>query len=223
MQPDEVAVGAGYEKGLAARGPFGWYMRWYLRRRRPIEVPTILQAVGAGPYPRVLDAGCGTGLRLADMYRRGHRRRSLAGVDVSTMMAQETRDRLAGVVGPGTRVRVENCSAVELPFDDKTFDLLMANAIVKHLDEERFARFLSEAHRVLASGGRISIWDFGRPLFKLPDVKVDNPALEMKNLRTSEVLMQRLTEAGFTQTGPYKVRRPWRMPVTFEGAVATRE
>jgi hypothetical protein len=37
MQPDEVAVGAGYEQGLAARGPLGWYMRWYLRRRRPIE------------------------------------------------------------------------------------------------------------------------------------------------------------------------------------------
>ncbi len=194
-----------------------------LRRRRPIEAPTILQAVGGGPYPRVLDAGCGTGLWLADVYRRGHGHESLAGVEVSAMMAQETRDHLEGVVGPETKAQVEDCSAVELPFADGSFDLVMANAMVKHLDDEPFARFLAKAHRVLAPGGRISLWDFGRPLFKLPDVKVDNPALEMKNLRTSEVLMRCLEEAGFTQTAPYKVKRPWRMPVTFEGAVATGE
>jgi SAM-dependent methyltransferase len=223
MNPEDIAVGTGYEKGLKTRGPFGWYMRWYLRRRRPIEVPTILDAVGGGPYPRVLDAGCGTGVWLADLYRRGHGRESLAGVEVSTMMAQETRDRLERIAGPNTRVQVENCSAVELPFADGSFDLVMANAMVKHLDDEPFARFLAEAHRVLAPGGRISIWDFGRPLFKLPDVKVDNPALELKNLRTSEVLMQHLADAGFTQAGPYNVKRPWRMLVTFEGAVATRE
>jgi ubiquinone/menaquinone biosynthesis C-methylase UbiE len=223
MKLDDIAVGKGYEKGLEARGPFGWYMRWYLRRRRPIEVPTILQAVGGAPYPRVLDAGCGTGLWLADVYRRGHGHESLAGVDVSEMMAQETRDRLGRIACPDTKVQIENCSAVELPFADGSFDLVMANAMVKHLDDGPFARFLAEAYRVLSPGGRISLWDFGRPLFNLPDVKVDNPALEMKNLRTSEVLMQRLSEAGFTQTAPYKVRRPWRMPVTFEGAVATRE
>lgn len=154
MKSDDIAVGKGYEKGLEARGPFGWYMRWYLRRRRPIEVPTVLQAVGGGTHPRVLDAGCGTGLWLADVYRRGHGHESLAGVEVSAMMAQETRDRLAALVAPDTEVQVEDCSAVELP---------------------------------------------------------------------SDVLMQRLEEAGFIDTAPYKVKRPWRMPVTLEGAVATRE
>ena len=55
MQPDELAIGEGYERGLRGFGPFSWYMRWYLRRRRPIEVPTVLESLGGGPYARVLD------------------------------------------------------------------------------------------------------------------------------------------------------------------------
>ena len=167
MQPDEVAVAHGYERGLTGFGPFSWYMRWYLRRRRPIEVPEVLQSLGAGPYARVLDAGCGTGLWLADLYSRGHGHAMLAGVDVSTVMVEDSRRRLARCVDSGTVVDVRVCSATELPFLDASFDLVMANAMVKHLDDEPFARFLAEARRVLAIGGRISIWDFGRPLFRL--------------------------------------------------------
>ncbi len=116
-------------------------------------------AVGGGPYPRVFDPGCGTGLWLADLYRRGHGRESLAGVDVSAMMAQETRDRLQAIVGTDTKVQIENCSAVELPFADGSFDLVMAYAMVKHLDDEPFARFLAEAHRVCKPGRRLLLID----------------------------------------------------------------
>lgn len=222
MQPDEAAVGKGYERGLTGFGPFSWYMRWYLRQRRPIEVPTVLEALGGGPYDRVLDAGCGTGLWLADMHTRGHGRTALAGVDVSGLMVEDARRRLAGAVAAPTTVDVRACSATELPFPDASFDLVMANAMVKHLDDEPFARFLAEARRVLAPGGRVSIWDFGRPLFKIPEVKPDNPALELKNLRTGEMLAGALESAGFRDAATYTLKRPWRMPVTLEGAVATR-
>ncbi len=222
MQPDEVAIGKGYERGLTGFGPFSWYMRWYLRRRRPIEVPTVLESLGGGTYTRVLDAGCGTGLWLADIYTRGHGREMLAGIDVSTLMVADAQRRLATIVTPDTKMDIQVCSAVELPFPDASFDLLMANAMVKHLDDEPFSRFLAEARRVLVSGGRISIWDFGRPLLPLGHVKPNNPALELKNLRDSSALMDALTGAGFENTAPYRLRRPWRMPVTLEGAVATR-
>lgn len=223
MRPDEVAVGRGYERGLQGVGPFSWYMRWYLRRRRPVEVPDVLMALGAGPYPRLLDAGCGTGLWLADLYGRGHGNKLLAGVDVSELMVSDARKRLAGVVRPETPVDLRVCSATELPFPDESFDLVMANAMVKHLDDEPFARFLAEARRVLVPGGRISVWDFGRAIIPLPSVKPANAALELKNLRSSEVLIDSLFAAGFEHTAPYKLKRPWRMPVTLEGAVATRQ
>jgi len=222
MQPDEIAIGEGYERGLKGVGPFSWYMRWYLRRRRPVEVPAVLASLGAGPYTRVLDAGCGTGLWLADLYTRGHGHTALAGVDVSALMLDDARQRLARLVAPGTVVDLRVCSATELPFPDASFDLVMANAMVKHLDDEPFARFLAEALRVLGSGGRISVWDFGRPLLRLPQAKPTNPALELKNLRTSDILIDALAAAGFDEAAPYTLKRPWRMPVTLEGAVATR-
>lgn len=222
MEPDEVAIGRGYERGLQGIGPFSWYMRWYLRRRRPIEVPSVLASLGGGPYARVLDAGCGTGLWLAELYARGHGHATLAGVDVSPLMIEDADTRLTSVVAPGTVVDLHACSATALPFSDASFDLVMANAMVKHLDDEPFVRFLGEARRVLVPGGRISIWDFGRPLLPLPEVKPANAALELKNLRSSEVLMSALAAAGFEEMAPYTLKRPWRMPVTLEGAVATR-
>ncbi|MDO8964786.1 MAG: class I SAM-dependent methyltransferase [Coriobacteriia bacterium] len=222
MRQEEIAVGEGYERGLKGLGPFSWYMRWYLRRRRPIEVPTVLASLGPGPYSRVLDAGCGTGLWLADLYSRGHGHVTLAGVDVSALMVEDARRRLARVAAPGTTVDLRVCSATELPFPDASFDLVMANAMVKHLDAEPLEQFLAEARRVLTSQGRISIWDFGRPLMRLPQVKPANAALELKNLRSSDVLMAALIEAGFGDAAPYTLKRPWRMPATLEGAVATR-
>jgi ubiquinone/menaquinone biosynthesis C-methylase UbiE len=222
MEAEEAAVGLGYERGLTGRGPFSWYMRWYLRRRTPIEAPVVLAHLGGGPYARVLDAGCGTGLWLADLYSRGHGHGVLAGVDVSALMIEDTRRRLASQVSQDTAVELQVCSATQLPFPDASFDLVMANAMVKHLDDEPFRQFLGEARRVLDRDGRISLWDFGRALVPLPSVKPSNAALELKNLRTSADLMAALADAGFEQTAPFTLRRPWRMPTTLEGAVGTR-
>jgi ubiquinone/menaquinone biosynthesis C-methylase UbiE len=222
MEAEEAAVGRGYERGLTGWGPFSWYMRWYLRRRAPVEAPAVLAHLGGGPYARVLDAGCGTGLWLGDLYSRGHGHSVLAGVDVSALMIGDARRRLASQVSQDTKVDLQVCSATRLPFPDASFDLVMANAMVKHLDDEPFGQFLREARRVLEAGGRISLWDFGRVLIPLPGVKPSNAALELKNLRTSEDLMAALSNAGFEQTAPFTLKRPWRMPTTLEGAVGTR-
>ena len=76
---------------------------------------------------------------------------------------------------------------------------------------------------MLRPGGRISVWDFGRPLVPIPRVQPRNAALRFENLRTSETLMRAMSDAGFTHARPYRLKRPWRLPVTLEGAVATRE
>lgn len=222
MKPEELAIAEGYESGLTGRGPFAWYMRWYLRKRRPVEAEDVLAALGGGPYPRVLDAGCGTGLWLEDLCSRGHGTSTLAGIDVSALMIEDTRHRLEHCDEDGIDVDLHVGSATTLPYDDDAFDLVMANGMVKHLDDDDFAEFLAEASRVLAPGGRISVWDFGRPLLPLPQTKPRNAALELKNLRTSEVLIDWLKGAGFEECAPYTLKRPWRLPVTLEGAVGTR-
>jgi ubiquinone/menaquinone biosynthesis C-methylase UbiE len=222
MEADEAAVGRGYERGLTGWGPFSWYMRWYLRKRAPVEAPVVLAHLGGGPYARVLDAGCGTGLWLEDLYARGHGHGMLAGVDVSALMIEDAHKRLVAQVLQDTTVDLQVCSATRLPFPDGSFDLVMANAMTKHLDDEPFKRFLAESWRVLDRGGRIELWDFGRALVPLPSFKPSNAALELRNLRTSEDLMAALAEAGFEQTAPFSLKRPWRMPTTFEGAVGTR-
>jgi hypothetical protein len=56
MEAEEAAVGLGYERGLTGRGPFSWYMRWYLRRRR-----SCLRTWGAVPMRAYLTLGAAPG------------------------------------------------------------------------------------------------------------------------------------------------------------------
>lgn len=219
----EMGVDQGYEKLLSGYGPMSWYIRWYLRHRPAREMPLVLAQLGAGPFPRLLDAGCAGGIWLGEAYRLGQGRELLAGADLSDMLVHEARKRLAHEA-PGTTVRIERTSAVAMPFQDGSFDAIMTNGMVKHLAPEDFERFLAEARRLLVPGGRLSVWDFGRLTIPEPKFDPSNPALSIRHctLRTSERFMELLAEAGFTDISAYGLPKLRRLPVTLEGAVGTR-
>ena len=108
------------------------------------------------PGLRVLDVGCGTGdyLRLlAPLVAPG----PAVGVDLSATLITEAlqrdargQDNLSFQVG----------SAYELPFPDASFDRVLANQVLLHLDDPWSA--VAEMRRVLAPGGLLSIgeWDW---------------------------------------------------------------
>lgn len=102
----------------------------------------------------VLDVGCGTGTvlkRLSEKFGiRGY------GIDTEEKMIEQ-----AVLKCPDMDIRL--CSCTETPFNDKSFDTIVACMAYHHFsDREKFA---AEAARLLKSGGRLYIADPKFPYF----------------------------------------------------------
>lgn len=93
---------------------------------------------------RVLDLGCGEGATLVHLGEPA----GAWGVDLFEAKARFAATRLRGC-------RFAQASVYELPFAAGTFDQLISRDLIHHLEEPD--RFLDEAARVLARGGRIDV------------------------------------------------------------------
>ena len=91
----------------------------------------------AGAHPLVLDAGCGIGL-LGRLYPD----LGLCGVDASFALLAQAQQ--------GYRLRVE-CNVEQLPFEDGTFDAVLAVNMLHHVIRPEAA--VAEFARVLVPGG----------------------------------------------------------------------
>jgi SAM-dependent methyltransferase len=101
----------------------------------------IARLVG-GPGLRVLDLGCRAGA-LTEHFAAGN---EVVGCDVDRGALERAVERL----GIETHwLDVED----DLPFDDETFDVVVAGELLEHLAQP--ARTVAEAHRVLVPGGRL--------------------------------------------------------------------
>ncbi len=128
----------GYE-----RGPRGLLHREIARR-----VGVLAVSLAAGVHaPRILDAGCGSGvlLRFVGTLRADAR---LAGVDPAPEMVR---------AASSPRLTVVQATAESLPFGDGTFDLVVSSTSFSHW-EDRDAG-LRECRRVLAAGGALLLAD----------------------------------------------------------------
>ncbi len=106
------------------------------------RIKTFLSAL---PGERVLEVGCGPGRDAHIMTQLGAR---VTGVDLSQGLLEKAKqaEPLATFL---------QMDATELAFDDESFDGVWASAVYLHLSPDDFAIALSEAFRVLASGGVI--------------------------------------------------------------------
>lgn len=125
---------------------------------------------------RVLEVGAGTG----ELWRRvPHDGLELTLTDFSPAMCA----RLAAV--PGARVR--RCDAGALPFADGSFDTIIANHMLYHVDDP--AAVLRELARVLRPGGRIAVATNGQAhMAELRDVgtRIGRPGLIARRDFTAE-------------------------------------
>jgi len=103
----------------------------------------------------VLDVGCGTGADVVDIARRVASSGAVTGVDVSEAMIAEAQRRTAGL---GLPVAFEVGNAMELRFEDGTFDGCRTERMLMHVPEP--TRAFSEMVRVTKTGGRVSVFDF---------------------------------------------------------------
>ena len=101
-----------------------------------------------------LEIGCGTGGLLVAAARAG---REIVGVDVASRWLVVARRRLAD---HGLAARLVAAQAERLPWPDATFDSVVADSVLEHLDDPSEA--LREWLRVLKPGGALVVWSPNR-------------------------------------------------------------
>jgi demethylmenaquinone methyltransferase/2-methoxy-6-polyprenyl-1,4-benzoquinol methylase len=110
----------------------------YAARSRPDWEPERRQAfaaIDALPPKRTLDVACGTG------FVTRHLRGEVVGLDQSDAMLEIAREQ-------APRARFVQSDALELPFDDGSFDRVFTSHFYGHLEEGERLAFVREARRV---------------------------------------------------------------------------
>jgi ubiquinone/menaquinone biosynthesis C-methylase UbiE len=142
--------------------PYRRIARYYDRIIEPMNVG--LRSIGLAMHPpapgmSVLDVGCGTGAHLAHYVDEGCRG---FGIDASPAMLSRARERL------GDRADLRLGSATELPFEDGSFDLVLAATLIHEMAPETHQTALGEIGRVLREDGRVLVIDFHAGSLRFP-------------------------------------------------------
>ncbi len=130
----------------------------YMQQRREEATLGALARRGAIDWAslRVLDVGCGRGLRLTDWLRWGVPPGHLAGIDLMPAYVAEAAARL-----PGADLR--QGAADVLPFADGQFDVTVQAMVMSSiLDAAMRRRVAAELIRVTAPGGVVLWYDMRR-------------------------------------------------------------
>jgi ubiquinone/menaquinone biosynthesis C-methylase UbiE len=114
-----------------------------------VETATLL------PGERMLDVACGTGIVARIAARKLGNTGSVTGLDASAPMLAAAR---AAATAEGVVVEWREGSAVELPFADAAFDVVLSQQGLQFFPDKPSA--LREMNRVLRPGGRLvlSVW-----------------------------------------------------------------
>jgi len=109
------------------------------------------------PGESMLDVGCGTGT-LAIAAKRRVGAGSVRGIDASAEMIARAREKASRA---NVDVAFEVASAEALPFSDRQFDVVASTVMLHHLRRAAREACVREIRRVLKTGGRLLVVDFG--------------------------------------------------------------
>lgn len=99
------------------------------------EVDVLAELIASLPPGRTLDVACGTG------FLTRHLRGDVVGLDQSERMLSRAREQ-------APEATLVAGDALELPFEDESFDRVFTSYFYCHLEEPERERFLAEARRV---------------------------------------------------------------------------
>ena len=149
------------------------------------------------PGLRVLDVGAGVGgpaRRFADRYGA-----TVTAVELSKTLA-DTAERLTRLVGLSAKVKVVNASALALPIEDASHDVVVIQHVAMQIAEKE--RLFGELARVLAPGGRLALHEIfaGDGELQWPLAWATEPS--MSALEPLDAAISRLNGLGLA-TGPF--------------------
>ena len=125
-----------------------------LRAENALRVPWIIEKIRSRVQQKCkfLDIGCGAGFLCNPMAAVGH---EVVGIDLSPSSLNEAQKRDAT-----KKVQYVVGAAEELPFPDKSFDVVSALDLLEHVENP--AKVIAEASRVLRPGGLFFFHTFNR-------------------------------------------------------------
>lgn len=134
------------------------YVRWRASRVGRItdvlEEQLILELAGQVADLEVLDVGCGDGQLAVALVDAGAH---VAAVDPDRRMLAAARDRSKKA---GASIRLAEATAENLPFDNDSFDVVIAITVLCFLHKPETA--FAEMARVLKPGGHLVVGDLAR-------------------------------------------------------------
>lgn len=159
--PEPVNNGRG--RHVSAYETYDETSRHYDRTRLAVGAEIILGCLAGLARPlaelAVLDAGCGTGNYSRAIVGAVGR---VTALDISRGMLEAAQAKLAAEAAAG-RVEFQRGAIDRLPFEDASFDAVMINQVLHHLDDEPGANFpahrrvFAEFARVLRPGGGLVV------------------------------------------------------------------
>jgi ubiquinone/menaquinone biosynthesis C-methylase UbiE len=182
-EPSLAALPRDYHARIRAVEERHW---WHVGMRK---IAAALLGGRPRPGARILDAGCGSG---------GFLRWALAqwpisqasGVDISEAAIALATDQV-----PAAELSVAPLHA--LPFDAASFDLVVANDVLQHVDESQVQASVAELRRVLAPAGTLLLRTNGarRALADRPDWRVYDAETLTRTLEHGGLRCERVTHA----------------------------
>ena len=122
-----------------------------IHQERHAQVLAWVDELGLPSGSCVLDAGCGAGLTATALAQRGLR---VHATDAAPAMVDLAR-RHAAETGVGDRVELGTADVQKLPFEEGTFDLVVALGVIPWLPSPSEA--VNEIARVTRPGGRVIV------------------------------------------------------------------
>lgn len=122
-------------------GPLSWWLRGMQN--------VVLSQIRFKPKAKILDIGCGTGRGLFFLFKKGFK--SLAGIDLSPLMAQKAKNLL------GKNAVIKIASVDNIPFENNEFDVVTNTEAFHHFPNP--AKAVKEMYRVLKPNGMLYLAD----------------------------------------------------------------
>jgi len=113
----------------------------------------LLEEVPLAGVRSALDVGCGTGFPLIELAERLGPSAFVHGIDPWSAGLQRAREKIAARATPN--VQLHEGSATSMPFDDRSFDLIVSNLGVNNFDDRDGA--IRECRRVARDGATLAL------------------------------------------------------------------